>query len=290
FIGGDAVGVGHVAALYGRHVEAGDGVVADLGAVATGVDSAHVAVRHVGVQAGDRIADDVGAGEDSPSVGFAGRAACVVGRVAAHPAVVASVDQDRDFQIVVQAVVLHQVTGAAVQVDALPESPDIAVAHGGVLLAIGTDAVGLRAVARRQPADLEAVAVDGDVVGGNGDGIAGGDVGGQVLVQAPDALGVDGGGQRADVIDAGIVAFRRTGGRRDGQQAAEQQQGGQQAVGGGGHGLAPWNEGQGPIRLPAAGGGTRATRRRRCPATIHGTPQSPVSLMESAGIPIYKRK
>src|SRR5690606_25406475 len=89
FIGGDAVGVGHVAALYGRHVEAGDGVVADLGAVATGVDSAHVAVRHVGVQAGDRIADDVGAGEDSPSVGFAGRAACVVGRVAAHPAVVA---------------------------------------------------------------------------------------------------------------------------------------------------------------------------------------------------------
>src|SRR5690606_1672914 len=216
----EAVGSDHGTGLQGHHVEAGGAVVTDLVAVALGVDCMQCAARLVGGQTGHRVANDVGGCINAPGGSSATRATGVVGRVATYPAIIGVRYVDCGFQVAVQPVVFDQVAGATVQEDALEEPADVAVAHGHVLLVAGVDAAGLRAIARRQPADLEAVAVDGDVVGGNGDGIAGGDVGGQVAVQAPRALGGNRGGQAADVVvAAAVVAFRRAGGRRDGQPA-----------------------------------------------------------------------
>lgn len=58
----------------------------------------------------------------------------------------------------------------------------------------------------RQSANLEMVAVDGDIVGVNGDGVATGDGGRQVPAQAPGALSADGGGQRVDKAGAVFIA------------------------------------------------------------------------------------
>ena len=71
------------------------------------------------------------------------------------------------------AVVLDHVAAAvlALQVSAGPESANFAVAHGDVLPVHRGDAMGQGIGARRQAAELEIVAVDGDVVGGDGDGV-----------------------------------------------------------------------------------------------------------------------
>src|SRR5690554_709525 len=97
---------------------------------------------------------------------------------------------------------------AEVDANACPESTDAAAAHGKVLPIVGIDTGGVRALARSQSADPEVIAVDGDVVGGDGDGVAVGDVGRQVLAQAPGALGADGRGQGVDEPGAVVVALR----------------------------------------------------------------------------------
>src|SRR5690606_28709225 len=228
---------GHAAPLSGSHVETRNFVVANVGTCA-GRKHTEQITGSIDKKTGHRIVDDVGICIDAEGESFARGAAGVVDPVAPYQVVVA-LHEDSAIQVVVQPVVFHQVAGAIItfQMDAAVEPADIAVAHGGVLPVVGVDAGSHRAIARGQAADLETVAVDGDVVGGDGDGVAEGDVGGQVLAQAPHALFGNGGGHRVDEAGAGVVGFRGLGRRRGGQQAAEQQQGGQQAVGGGGHGM-----------------------------------------------------
>src|SRR5690606_27990692 len=110
-------------------------------------------------------------------------------------------------QVVVQAVVLHQVARSPEDGDARREAADGAVAHGHVAAVGRADPVCDGPVTGGQPADLVAVAVDGHIVGGDGDRIAGGDCGGQVVAQAPHPLGGDRGGDRIDEAAAGVHGF-----------------------------------------------------------------------------------
>src|SRR5690606_5717836 len=90
------------------------------------------------------------------------------------------------------------------------------------------DAVCLRSIAGGQATELEMVAVDRDVVRGDGDraAAAGTDVGGQVPAQAPHALGGDDRGYRIDEARAVVEGFG--GGCRPGRW---QQEGGQGQAG-----------------------------------------------------------
>src|SRR5690606_7525248 len=103
-------------------------------------------------------------------------------------------DVDAHVGVVVQAVVLDHVATARAseQPHATPEATNVAVADGGVEALDGVDAVGEGVVAAAKSAELEAVAVDRDVVGGDGDRRAAGHGGAEVLAQAPDALRADG--------------------------------------------------------------------------------------------------
>src|SRR5690606_27482475 len=95
----------------------------------------------------------------------------------------------------------------ALEIDPSVEPTHVAMAHGDVLSVAGVDAVSPGSIPRSQAADLEIVAVDGDVVGVDPDGTTACDGGAQVLVQAPHALGGDGGGQRIDEAGAVVVAL-----------------------------------------------------------------------------------
>src|SRR5690606_23651576 len=112
---------------------------------------------------------------------------------------------------VVQAVVPDDMAGRHVpaQVDADPESADAAVANRDVLAVVGVDPVGLGADAAPEPAELEVVAVDGDIVGVDRDRRAGVDAGGQVVAQAPHALGRDARRERVDVAGATVETVGR---------------------------------------------------------------------------------
>src|SRR5207344_3245363 len=96
---------------------------------------------------------------------------------------------------------------ATVKIDADKKATDIAVPDRGVEARGSNDAVGECSRARRESTDLEIVAIDRDVVGGDGDGLAAGDGGGQVLFETPRALGADRRRQRRDETGAVVVAF-----------------------------------------------------------------------------------
>src|SRR5690606_9242745 len=114
----DTGGRGHVAACHRRQVEAGNGVVADVGAHAVDNDALQVSAGCVGEQPGHHVVFDAGIGKDAVGVIPVRPAAGVVDAVAPYQVVVAR-DLDADGQVVVQAVVLHQVAGAAEQLDTL---------------------------------------------------------------------------------------------------------------------------------------------------------------------------
>src|SRR3982751_522322 len=81
-----------------------------------------------------------------------------------HRTVAGDVHPDRG--IAVEAVILDDVAATvADEIDADEEAADVAVANGGVQPGVGEDAVCGGADAGREAAELEVVAVDGDVVG-----------------------------------------------------------------------------------------------------------------------------
>src|SRR6185369_1181996 len=89
--------------------------------------------------------------------------------------------------IAVETVVLDQVTAANTarrKTVAAKEAADIAVSDGQVDAISRVDADRLRGHASRQPADLEVVAIENDVVGVDGDCGSASDRGGQILLEA----------------------------------------------------------------------------------------------------------
>ena len=132
-----------------------------------------------------------------------------------HPVVAdrrpGALDADAGRRIAIQAVVFDAMAAAVDQADADLEAADIAVADGAVQAAVRGDARGHGAGPRGQAAQLEVVAVERDVVGGDGDGHATAEGGAQVMAQAPGALGADQGGQGVDEPRAVVVAPGGTG-------------------------------------------------------------------------------
>src|SRR5690606_12163047 len=146
----------------------------------------------------------------------------IVDPVALHRAVGAVHDLDGVMEVVVESNVFAQVARAYEDADPGAEPAHVPVAHGNVLRVGRRDCIVAGRVARGQPADLEIVAVDGDVVGGDGDGRSAGDRGAQVLLQAPRALGGDRGGQRIDEAGAVVVALGGKGAARDSGQPGKE--------------------------------------------------------------------
>src|SRR5690606_6978982 len=142
------------------------------------------------------VLDQRAAHRDPVDVGPTGGTAGIHDAIVPHDSAVVggiAVEVDADGEVVVEVVVFHQVPASAVQAHAKAEAADGAVPDRHVLAFLGVDPVGIRRLARGKAADLEIVAVEGDVVGSDGDGVAAGDSGAQVLAQAPGALGGNGG-------------------------------------------------------------------------------------------------
>src|SRR5690606_5830198 len=167
---GGRVGVdaGHGVALYGP-VVSGDSDDANQARCAAGVVDAVVPDRHV---------------------------SCGLG------------DVDTGIQVGVEPVVFDQVPGPAVELYGDAEPADVAMSDRQVRPALCLDAAGGARWTRRQAADPEAVAVDGHVVGGDGDGVAAADASRKVFPQAPHTLARDHRRQAGDESTAVVVAFR----------------------------------------------------------------------------------
>ncbi len=198
-----------------------DAVVPDHATAADNLRNASGgSVRGIAEDAGDEVVDDVTRRRDAHGAPFARRAAGVEHAIALGQDIVRE-DVDAVDQVVVEAVVFDQVAGTIGNVGAHVEAPHIAVAHGDVLPVDRLDALGLRADARSQATQLEAVAIDGDVVGVDLDGAADGNGRAEVLAQAPGALAVDDGGYRIDEPGTRRMGLG-LGGQGRKQQGAEQ--------------------------------------------------------------------
>src|SRR5690606_15141539 len=194
--GADAEHVNPPGLARGRYLQSAYAIVARHVACTEHANALQIYIRMCLGRSGERtdhcIVDHVGFRIDAVAGVLFMRAARIVDLVALHQVVVA-LDLDADVEVVVEAIVLDQVVRAAIEPDPAIEAANVAMAYDDILLVEGMDALGVGSSPRGQAAELEMVAIDGDVVRGDGDCVAAvrTDVGTQVSAHAPHVLGRD---------------------------------------------------------------------------------------------------
>src|SRR5690606_20351200 len=167
-----------------------------------------VAVVGRGRHATHRIADEVDAVvRDDPDRGARreGGAARIAHFIVADGGAI-SLHRDRSVGVAVEPVLLNDVSAPGKHGSVI-KSADVAAANDCVRAVARIYPVSTGADPATQATNLEIIAVDRDVVGGDTNRVTGLDCRTHVLSQAPDALGADRGGNGVNETGAVVVAF-----------------------------------------------------------------------------------